>query len=463
MSDVLESSNETTARVTGSFTEGQVHRHIIKLSAYMSLGFVSWVVAAMMEAVYLGVLSTSALAALGFTMPVTMVMMSVANGLGIGASSVIARRLGAGDRDSVKRLCSHSILLGLVIVLTLVGLGIMFSPHLFTLLGASAEIRELIDQYMTFWFLGIPFFATSTICTSLMRATGNASVPGIVMALGSLIQVLLAPVLIFGMFGFPELGIKGAALSFVVGGVVPLLIGLYWLALRERFLTWSLVDLWTSWRDILHVGLPSMATSLVGPVASGIITRLLAGHGVAVVAGFSIAMRADMFIMMVLMATASALGPFVGMNWGARKYDRVLRAMKMVNGFCVAWGLLCFLFMLILAEDIVLLVNQDPEVVRAATLYLLIVPISIGFMGLQGVATSTFNALGKPLPSMILSMSRMAVLYVPLALLGDWLFGYVGIYIATSVTSIIVGVFAYVWLRSVVRSEIDQLSKRSHA
>jgi Na+-driven multidrug efflux pump len=84
-------------------------------------------------------------------------------------------------------------------------------------------------------------------------------------------------------------------------------------------------------------------------------------------------------------------------------------------------------------------------------------------MGVQGVATATFNALGKALPSMILSIARMAVLYVPLALLGDWLFGYVGIYIATSVTSIIVGVFAYVWLRSVVRSEIDQLSKRSHA
>jgi Na+-driven multidrug efflux pump len=163
--------------------------------------------------------------------------------------------------------------------------------------------------------------------------------------------------------------------------------------------------------------------------------------------------------MMVLMATASALGPFVGMNWGARKYDRALSAIKMVNGFCVAWGSLCFLFMLIFAEDIVLLVNQDPEVVRAATLYLLIVPISIGFMGLQAVATSTFNALGKPLPSMILSMSRMAVLYVPLALLGDWLFGYIGIYIATSVTSIIVGVLAYVWLRSVVRKEITGRSK----
>jgi putative MATE family efflux protein len=438
----------------GSFTEGPVHRHIVKLSAYMSLGFLSWVLASMMEAIYLGVLGTPALAALGFSMPVTMVMMSVANGLGIGASSVIARRLGAGDRESVRRLCSHSILLGLAIVIVFAALGITFSSRLFALLGATPDIRVLIDDYMLIWFLGIPFFATSTVNTNLLRATGNASVPGIVMALGSVIQMILSPFLIFGLLGFPELGIKGAAIAFVVGAVVSLSITMYWLVIRERLIGWSLTGIWTSWRDILHVGLPSMATSLVSPVASGIITRLLAGHGAAVVAGFSIAMRADMFIMMVLMASASALGPFVGMNWGAAKYEGVLASLRMVNGFCVVWGTGCFLLMFFFAEPIVLLINQDPEVVRAATHYLLIVPISIGFMGLMSVASSTFNALGKPLPSMILSMARMAVLYVPLALLADWLYGYVGIFIATSFTSIIVGIWAYFWLRRVIRREI---------
>ena len=442
------------SRTRGGFTEGPVHWHIVKLSAFMSLGYMSWVVASMAEAIYLGILGTATLAALGFTMPVTMVMMSVANGLGIGASSVIARRMGTGDRNAVRRLCSHAVVLGVLIVCAFAVLGILFSHHLFRLLGATPEILTLIDEYMVIWFLGVPLFATTTLNTNLLRATGNASVPGVVMALGSTIQILLAPVLIFGMFGLPARGISGAALGFVAGGAVPMLITFYWLIHKERLMTPSLSGIWTSWRDIMHVGLPSIATSLVSPVASGIITRLLAGHGAAVVAGFSIAMRADFFIMMVLMATASSLGPFVGMNWGARKYDRALLALKMVNGFCVVWGSVCFVLMLVFAEDIVLLINQDPEVVRSATLYLLIVPISIAFMGLQSVATSTFNALGKPLPSMILSMSRMAVLYVPLAIIADWLYGYVGIFVATSATSVIVGVWAWQWLRTVIHREI---------
>tara|TARA_Y100001934_G_scaffold117188_1_gene143500 strand:+ start:50 stop:1474 length:1425 start_codon:yes stop_codon:yes gene_type:complete len=439
---------------SGAFTEGPVHRHIVKLSAYMSLGFLSWVLAATMEVVYLGVLGTPALAALGFTMPVTMVMMSVANGLGIGASSVIARRLGAGDQESVRRLCTHAILLGLAIVAVLAGIGVAFSSHLFVLLGADAEIRVLIDQYMFIWFVGIPFFATTTVNTNLMRATGNASVPGIVMATGSLIQVVLGPILIFGWFGVPALGIQGAALAFVASGIVPFAITMYWLVIRERLIRWSLEDVWSSWKDILHVGLPSMATSLVSPVVSGIITRLLAGHGAAVVAGYSIGMRADMFIMMVLMATASALGPFIGMNWGAQHFDRVLAALKIVYIFCVGWGAFCFLFMLLFGESIVLLINQDPEVVRAASLYLLIVPVSIGFMGVMSVATSTFNALGKPMPSLIISISRMVVIYLPMAVVADWLYGYVGIFIATSAASIVVGIWAYVWLSRVIRTEI---------
>lgn len=420
----------------------------------MSLGYMSWVASSMMEAIYLGVLGTNALAALGFTMPVTMVLMSVANGLGIGASSVIARRVGEGDTEAVRRLCTHAVILGVLIVTVLGIVGIMLSQHLFVLMGATLEVLDLVEQYITIWFMGVPFFATSTINTNLLRAVGNVSVPGIVMALGSTIQVLLAPLLIFGLWGFPEMGIRGAALGFVAGAVVPLVITLYWLIRKERLMAFSLAGLVESWRSILHVGLPSMATSLVSPVASGVITRLLAGHGPAVVAGFSIAMRADFFIMMILMATASALGPFVGMNWGAKKYDRVLLAMKLVNWFCVFWGSLCFVFMLLFAETIVLMINQDPEVVRSATLYLLIVPFSIGFMGLQSVATSTFNALGKPIPSLILSMSRMAVLYVPLAVIANWLYGYVGIFVATSLTSVVVGVWAYVWLRNVVRREI---------
>ena len=460
---IATSLSKTTNAPSTDFTQGSVHRHIVRLSAFLSLGYMSWVITSMLEAVYLGMLSTNALAALGFIMPVTMVMMSVANGLGIGASSVIARKVGEDDFAAVRRLCTHSMLLGVLIISGLGILGFTLSTPLFRLMGAPDDVLVLIEQYTQIWFVGAPFFATSTIATNLLRATGHASVPGIVMALGSTLQVIFAPILIFGWLGIPALGIRGAAIAFLIGGIVPMVISFYWLVHRERLLAPSLTDMVDSWRSILHVGLPSMATSLVSPVASGIITRLLASHGAAVVAGFSIAMRADFFIMMILMATASAIGPFVGMNWGAGRYDRVKTAIQMVNGFCVVWGVACFLFMLLFAETIVEAINDDPDVIRSATLYLLIVPFSIGFMGLQSVATSTFNALGKPIPSLILSMARMAVIYVPLAIIAEALYGYIGIFFATSLTSVIVGIWAFLWLRRMIDTpvEIDGLEKAS--
>ena len=434
----------------GTFTEGSVLRHVIKLSASLSFGYSSWVVASLVEAIYLGMLGTRQLAAVAFTMPVTMLVMSIGYGLGIGASSVIARRMGAGDRKAVVRLCTHTILLGWAIV-GLVGLlGILYAQRIFEMLGATPEILVFIDQYMDIWFLGIPFFAPSVMNAGLLRATGHAVVPGLLIALGPLIQMVFSPFLIFGWLGLPALGIEGAALAYVLGRIITMAIGFYVIIVRERLMSPSLSGILESWRAILHVGLPSMATSTVSPFATAMITRLLADHGPAVVAGFSVGARADSFVMMILMATGSAIGPFIGMNWAAGQYDRVRLALKMVNRLCIAWGAFCCVLMFVFGNGIVTLINQDPIVVATAVLYLQIVPVSIAFMGLQHVASSAFNALGRPMPSMTLSMARMVVFYLPLAMLGDWLWGYAGILFATTFTSVFVGVWAWWWLRSVI-------------
>ena len=243
---------------------------------------------------------------------------------------------------------------------------------------------------------------------------------------------------------------------YVLGRSITMVIGFYLIIGHERLMSPSLSGILESWRAILHVGLPSMATSTVSPLATAMITRLLADHGPAVVAGFSVAARADSFVMMVLMATGSAIGPFIGMNWGARQYHRVLLALRMVNRLCIGWGAFCCVFMFVYGNEIVLLINQDPIVVTTAVLYLQIVPVSIAFMGLQHVASSAFNALGRPLPSMTLSMARMLVIYLPLAVLGDWLWGYIGILFATTFTSFVVGIWAWWWLRRVVEGEIER-------
>jgi Na+-driven multidrug efflux pump len=214
-----------------------------------------------------------------------------------------------------------------------------------------------------------------------------------------------------------------------------------------------------SWKSVLYIGLPSMLSSLIGPTSLAIIIWLLAAHGSEVVAGFGVASRIDMLATMLLMSLSSSVAPFVGQNWGARKTDRIRRGLRISYQFSLFWGVICFLILGPFGDDIILLINGDAMVVKSAAMYLLIVPISYGFMGMGMMSGSCFVALGKPMPNLIMSIMRMAVVYIPLAMLGDYIWGYPGIFIATALANLIMGIVAWRWNKAVLRSEISKLRR----
>lgn len=441
----------------GNFTDGSVPVHLVKLTAFMLLGMSSFMIASLVETVYIGRLGTMELAAVSFTFPLVMVMQGVAMGLGVGASSVVARTIGAGDVERVQRLVSHCLLLVLLLLCTLAILGYLFCAPLFRLLGARPEVLPEIVSYMDVWLIGLPLFTVSMVGTNLIRAVGNPSVPGYVMTLGSVLQIAIGPFLIFGIGPFPRMGLPGAALAFVIARTISASYCISHLAFGERLIVPRLGGALDSWRQILHVGLPAMATSLINPVSMGIITRLLAGHGAAVVAGFGVGSRVGALVNIIVMALSSSIGPFVGQNWGARQYDRVRGALRLTYQFSLAWGVIAFLFMLLFGARLVALINDDAKVVEVASMYLVIIPLSIGFMGIMAISGSCFNALGKPLPPLVLSINRMIVVYIPLALLFDYLWGYLGIFIATAVATVLMGTIAWQWNRIVIHREITAI------
>jgi len=434
----------------GNFTEGPVHKHLVRLAGFMFMGFSAMTMAQLIETVYLGRLGTLPLAAVSFTFPVIMVLQSVAMGLGIGASSIVSRTFGAGNKDQVRQLVTHCVVVAAGLLLVLTTLGYLFSSPIFALLGAHGEVHTLVIQYMDIWFFGLPMFALSMIGSSLIRSVGNAAAPGILMTIGAILQVVIEPFFIFGLGPFPHMGIEGAAVGFVVARAISFTLTYYVLVIRERLLTRNLSGIIESLRSILHVGLPAMATNLIMPVSMGIITRLLAGHGPAVIAGFGVGSRIGSMMMMIVFALASSSGPFIGQNWGARKFERVNQALSLANSFVMAWGAVAFLFMLVLGKWLVMLINDNPTVVEAATWYLVITPLSIGFMGMTAIASSCFNAMGKPIPPLIISILRMFVVYIPMAIWFDYLWGYVGIFIATSTSSILLGIVAWFWNRHAI-------------
>ena len=166
-----------------------------------------------------------------------------------------------------------------------------------------------------------------------------------------------------------------------------------------------------------------------------------------VVAGFGVATRIESVSVMVLFALSASIGPFVGQNWGAGRPERVREGLRVAYLFCIGWGLLVAVPLLLFGEAISGVVDESSPVIRTAAWYLAVVPWSYGLWGVLMMASASFNALGKPLPSTALSFSRMFVLYVPLAYLLDQMLGYHGIFIATAISNCVMGVLGFLWFR----------------
>ena len=260
------------------FTAGGVGRHLVRLGSYMAMGTLTMNVAQIFEAVYLGMLGTEALAAMGFAFPLTITLFAFAGGIGSGASSVIARAMGAGQQEMGARLVTHAQILALVVGLLLASLGAAFATQIVELLGARGEVLELTVAYLNIYMLGVPFFLLSIVGSTLLRARGSAASPGIIMTIGSVIQILLGPILIFGWFGVPQLGIAGAAWAYVLSRVSSVALYAVYLS-RGGLFRFQLDGLFESWRAIMHVGGPAIASGLVMPASMLFITRLLANHG----------------------------------------------------------------------------------------------------------------------------------------------------------------------------------------
>ncbi len=429
-------------------TEGQIPLQLLKLTLPTVWGLFAVLAFSLADTYFVAQLGTRELAAMSFTFPVVTVLASVAMGLGTGTSSVIARAIGEGNRQQVQRLTTDSLLLSLLIVTLGASLGLATIDPLFAALGAGPELLPLIRDYMNIWYLGIVFLVVPLVGNSAIRASGNTLVPSLIMTLAAAANILLDPLFIFGWGSFPALGIEGAAVATTIARAGTLAVSLAFLHFREHLLLFSRTSLprmGRSWGSLLWIGMPAAATNAIAPLATGLVTSLIARYGASAVAGFGLASRLEALALIAPLALSASIGPFVGQNWGAQQYGRVKRALQLSFWLCLSWGGLVAVLLGTAAPEIVAWFDSDPGVVASATIYLTLVPISYGALGIVFTASSAFNARGLPLPALGMSLSRLLFLYLPLAYLGSQLFGLPGIFGAGCLSNVAVGLGAWLW------------------
>lgn len=414
----------------------------------MLLGILSMVAFNLVDTIYVGQLEKENLAALSYTFPVISVIFNLVQGIGIGATALIARSMGGNNIEKARRETTDSVVLGLMVAITASLIGFATIDPLFKAMGAEDQVLELIHDYMDIWYVTIVFVVIPFIGNSAIRATGDTLTPALIMIFAVVINAILDPLLIFGIGPFPEMGLSGAALATSISRAITLFVSFYVLIFREKLLTVHIPSfqvLKGCWLAILKIGVPSGISRMLVPLSLGVVTAIISTIDQDSVAAFGVATRIEFVSMSVLFALAASYGPFSGQNIGAQRIDRVLEAVKKGSLFSLAWSFFFAVVLFFSGKYVAMLFNDHESVINKIALYLSIVPLSYGFQGISQIVNAVLNTANKPLQASLLIVVTMFGLLIPLAKLGSVMYGLTGIFTALAIAYSIGGILSY-WL-----------------
>lgn len=449
MSDAQENPNDSDGEesIGIDLTQGPVPVVLRRLAMPMVWGLASIIAFSFVDTFYISKLGTQPLAAVTFTVPVMFFINEIFYGLGIGVASVISRSIGEGDNRRVRRMTRDSLILAIILGLVLTYVGYSTLEPLFTLLGADERTLPYIEDYMYVIYGFLIIYVLPMFGFNALRAAGDTKSASLILVWSGVVNILLDPIMIFGLFGFPRMEVMGAALATGISQFVTMIATFYLLKKRGmisfKVPDWS--EMFLSWKEMLHVGGPAALTYTAMPIAMAFITSLLAKHGDATVAGLGVAMRIEEVLMLPFFALSSVMGPFAGQNLGAGHYDRIHSGVWTNFRFSVAYGLFCAVVLFAISGFMPQIFDPNPQTVATAQMHLRIVPWCYMCIGIYFGIVATFNGLGEPRPPMVLNLTRILVLLIPSVWLGERLGGVLGLFIALPIANYVAVAFAFVW------------------
>jgi len=397
----------------------------------MTVGILANMLFNLVDTYFIGKLGEAELAAMAFTFPLVFFVTGSSMGMSIGVSSVVSRAIGAGQQDRVRRLTTHSLLLGTTLVLLLLVAGYPLLDRVLRAMGATPELIPLVRQYMVPWGCGIVFIVIPMLGNSVIRSTGDTLVPSAVMLIAGGLNVLLDPLLIFGWGPFPALGLQGAALATVSSYVAVFVVMLILLQFKYRLLHLGAIrfrSMLHSWHEVMEIALPAVFTNQMIPLANGILTAMIASQGQAAVAAWGVSTRLESLMMSPFFALSTVMSAFVGQNTGAGRSDRIRDALVFCGKLCMGGTLIIWLCTAGAGPWIAPLFSPLEDIQSLIRLHLWIVPLGYGAFAWKLQYTSAFNAQRRPLYSSATFLGRFFLFMIPLAWLGREFNGMTGLF-----------------------------------
>ena len=431
-----------TAPIQGKFVTGSTLKHVLNMTSAGSIGLIAIFAVDLLNLFYISLLDQKELtAALGYAGTLLFFVLSLGIGLTIAVSALTSHALGRGDRAQAKRLAGAS-LLWMVVSMTLCAvLAYPFLDPLLRLLGATGVTADLAVRVSRIVLPSAPLLGAGMCLGALLRALGDGRRSMYVTLGAGAATALLDPLLIFG-FG---LGLDGAAIATVLARFVMVGIGLYGVVRVHKLFAWpDRATLKETFKPFFAIGLPSVLTQVATPVGNSFVTAAIAPFGDGAIAGWAVVVRIIPVAFAVLFALSASVGPIIGQNLGAGRYDRLqstLRdSLKVVVLYVLAVWLLLALCSSLIA-DVFGATGQGREVI---VFFCVFVAGSYVFNGAVFVANAAFNNLGFVLYSTALNWGRATLGVVPFIWLGAQYGGLKGVLAGYGLGVIVFGVVG-VW------------------
>ena len=422
---------------------------MLRLALPSIAGMLSITIFNLTDTFFVSQLGTNALAAMGFTFPVVLLVGAISEGISMGSASLLSRAKGAKDFHLMQRIATDGILLSLLVVVIISAIGLLTMNPMFSALGADSETLPLVKKYMGVWYAFVVVAVTPPVCDSAMRAVGDMVRPFFVMVIVAVINAVLDPFFIHGYWFFPKMGIQGAAVATIIARSFAMIATLSFAHFNHKLLSFkyeSVKELITSWKGILKIGLPSTTVLLMPQFLRTIFTALVSSAaGTAAVAAIAIGQRIESFVTLVIFGVGLSLVPLAGQNWGAMKYDRVYETRKKALIFCLIYCAIMFVVSIPLAKPVSKIFTDDAEVITYSAYYLWIMIIGISGLTLTNWMSQLFTTIGRPIWTVILNVGGTLIIIIPMAYAGRALFGYIGVLSGVALAQIIVGIIS-VWL-----------------
>ena len=393
---------------------------LISMAVPMMLSMLVQALYNVVDSIFVAKISEDALTAVSLAFPVQNLLIALGTGTGVGINALLSKSLGEKNQKLANKVAHNGILLMLFSAVACALFGIFGSRWFFTTQTDDLVLIEYGTQYLTIVMACSFGIFGQFITERLLQATGRTTLSMYTQLLGAVTNLILDPILIFGWFGLPAMGITGAAVATVIGQIISACFGL-WLNIKKnpeiQLSVKELVPDGAVIKKIYSVGIPSIIMGSIGSVMTYGMNRILMGFSSTAAAVFGVYFKLQSFIFMPVFGLNNGMVPIIAYNYGAKNKDRMLRTMKLAITYAVAIMFVGFLVMQIFPAQLFSLFEASADMLAIGVPALRFISISFLFAGFCIIAGSTFQALGNGMLSMIVSIARQLVVLLPVAYL----------------------------------------------